>query len=86
MFSSISSNFLVHLMHEIETKFCGSVSVFDYVCTKFNNTVIVLSAKPCVSKTSVSLTIMRTGSSSFFYNIKTNKIIDDPIRIGKFLA
>ncbi|XP_065645015.1 uncharacterized protein LOC100211712 isoform X2 [Hydra vulgaris] len=68
------------LLHQVDS-FCGSISVFDYVCTTFNSTIIVLSAKPCVSKSFVSFTIMKTGSSSFFYNMKTDKSID-PVRIG----
>lgn len=62
---------------------CGLFSSFDAVCTKLNQTVFLLSARPCYSDHAVSFTILRTGSQSFFYHNKTENNIDNvKIQIG----
>ena len=60
---------------------CKKVTMFDAIC-KTDDVVYILSASPCISSTSIGVTIVEMNNFTSSFNL-TTKSINEPIPVGK---
>ena len=62
---------------------CKQVTTFDALCVN-NGILYILSANPCLSKNSISLTIISMKNASSYSRIVIDHDTEDPIPICKY--